>query len=245
MGSKMSGHTTEPEILLVDDDRELRDLVSAQLVAHGFSVRTADSAASARQHLSEGRYDLVLLDIGLGDGDGMDICRTLRAQGNQPVIMLTARADPVDRILGIEMGADDYVVKPFHPRELVARIRAVLRRANVQLTEKGLPPRVFGFLGWRLDVVRRELRRPDHTLVPLSDAEFDVFLILVERAQRVVSRDEIFQCLHGRVPDPEDRSLDLRLSRLRRKIEIDARQPALIKTVRNGGFLFAEPVSVE
>lgn len=235
-----------PAVLLVDDDAELRRLVSATLSEHGFAVETAEGVAQAQAALGARGFDLVLLDLGLGDGDGVDLCRALRTKGDQPVVMLTARADPIDRILGIEMGADDYVTKPFHPRELIARIRAVLRRARPAGgagVEAGVSARVVRFAGWRLDFVRRELRRADGTLIHLGDAEFELLALLVERAQRVVSRMELFEAIHGRAPDPEDRSLDLRMSRLRRKIEDDPKQPALIKTVRAEGFLFTEAVS--
>ncbi len=231
------------QILVVDDDPELRNLISHQLAEYGFTVETAGSAAEGHQRIIEGGLDLILLDLGLGDGDGMDLCRDLRRERTEPIIMLTARDDPIDRIMGIEVGADDYITKPFHTRELVARIRAVLRRTGTSGSAvSGRTVTAYRFAGWHLDLIRRELRRPCGTLIHLSDAEFEFLAVLAARAGRVVTRDEAYQALHGRLPDPEDRSLDLRLSRLRRKVEDDPKQPALIKTVRGGGYLLTEQV---
>jgi Response regulators consisting of a CheY-like receiver domain and a winged-helix DNA-binding domain len=232
-----------PLVLIVDDDPEIRAMVRAILTQHGFACVEAEGVGAAHAALRAQAFDLVLLDLGLGDGDGLDLCRRLRGEGAQPVLILSARADPIDRILGIEVGADDYLTKPFHPRELIARIRAILRRTHAQgVANQSRSASALGFAGWRLDLVRRELRRADGALVHLGAAEFEMLALLVERAQRVVSRDELFEALHGRLPDPEDRSIDLRISRLRRKIEIDPKQPAMIKTIRAEGFLFTEAV---
>lgn len=235
-----------PHLLVVDDDAEVRDLLGSYLGEHGFTVDLAAGLGEARRIMAARRHDLFILDLSLLDGDGVVFCRELRRTRNEPIVMLSGRSDPIDRILGIEGGADDYLTKPFHPRELVARLRAVLRRVeSAAAGGTAAGRRALRFAGWRLDLLRRELRRADGTLVPLSDAEFDVLAVLAERAQRVVSRDEIFSELHGRRPDAEDRSLDLRISRLRHKIEADPRQPRLVKTVRTGGFLFTEPVEAE
>ncbi|MGF1455876.1 MAG: response regulator [Alphaproteobacteria bacterium] len=239
--------------MLVDDDEELRVIIGNYLQGQGFQVLPISTAGEARSALDHADPDLILLDLTLGDDDGLSLCREWRLRTDCPIIMLTARSTVQDRIDGIDLGADDYVCKPFEPRELVSRIRAILRRSRAPEqcrpstlgTSQAARPAVLSFLGWRLHVAKRELRAADGALVPLSDAEFDVLLILVERPQRVLSRLEIFDLLHGRAPDPEDRSLDLRISRLRRKIEDDPKQPQLIKTVRAGGFLFTETVTAE
>jgi two-component system, OmpR family, response regulator len=229
-----------PKILIVDDDREIRDLLARFLRKHGLRVETvADGRAMARA-LETGRFDLVVLDLMLPGEDGLSLCRHLRATSSLPVIMLTAVAEDTDRIVGLEIGADDYVTKPFNPRELLARIKAVLRRtANAgRETSAG----TLTFAGWRLGVAQRELRDPDGVLVPLTSGEFDLLLAFVERPERVLSRDQLLDLTKGRDAVPFDRSIDVQLSRLRRKIEIDPQNPKLIKTVRGGGYMLTQPV---
>ncbi|MBS1214106.1 MAG: two-component response transcriptional regulator [Proteobacteria bacterium] len=231
-----------PHILIVDDDRELRQLLTAFLTRHGFRVDAAADGRAMAKLLEAGRFDLIVLDLMLPGEDGLALCRRLRAESTLPVIMLTALADETDRIVGLEMGADDYVVKPFNPRELLARIKAVLRRTA---TVPGSPREdgmTLVFEGWRLDLARRELHSPEGVLMPLTGGEFDLLTAFVEHPQRVLSRDHLLDLTRGRTAGAYDRSIDVQLSRLRRKIEADPNDPTLIKTVRGGGYLFAPPV---
>ena len=233
---------SSPHILVVDDDREIRDLLSRFLRKHGFRVTAAAEGREMRKVLESGKFDLVVLDLMLPGEDGLSLCRWLRSTSPVPVIMLTAVGEETDRIIGLEIGADDYLAKPFNPRELLARIRAVLRRSE------GLPKAearkgILQFDGWRLDADRRELYRPDNELVPLTSGEYDLLAALVERAQRVLTRDQLLDLTRGRNTVPFDRSIDVQISRLRRKIEVDPREPARIKTVRGGGYVFAPEVT--
>jgi two-component system OmpR family response regulator len=233
-----------PHVLIVDDDREIRDLLSRFLAKNSYRVSTAADGREMRKALSDWAIDLIILDLMLPGEDGLTLCRNLRADSNIPVIMLTARGEEVDRIVGLEMGADDYLAKPFNPRELVARIKAVLRRtggaagglAGARRTENGL---IFSFAGWTLDLDRRELTSADGVLVPLSGGEFGLLAAFAGYPQRVLSRDQLLDLARGREAQPFDRSIDVQVSRLRRKIEADPQHPALIKTVRGGGYMFA------
>jgi two-component system OmpR family response regulator len=195
------------------------------------------------RRLANGRFDLVVLDIMLPGEDGLSLCRRIRAQSALPVIMLTAVAEETDRIVGLEMGADDYLVKPFNPRELLARIKEVLRRTGGDARVRDTGGRVFSFAGWRVDLAKRELTSPDGVLVPLTGGEFDLLAAFVEHPQRVLSRDFLLDHAKGRDAQPFDRSIDVQLSRLRRKIEADPRDPQFIKTVRSGGYIFTQPVT--
>lgn len=232
-------------ILVVDDDKELRTLLSSFLTRSGFRVSVAQNAVAMAQTLSAARIDLVILDIMMPGEDGLSICRRLRANGTIPIIMLTAMGSETDRVVGLEMGADDYLPKPFSTRELLARVRAVLRR--VATPALGSPPgagRLFEFAGWRLDVTRRQLRSPAGALVDLRAAEFEVLLALVERPQRVLSRDQLLDLARGRSSTAFDRSIDLYISRLRHRLEADPKDPDLIKTVRSEGYIFAAEVTL-
>jgi two-component system, OmpR family, response regulator len=232
-------------ILIVDDDMELRTLVSDVLVNNGFRVSAAEHGSAMTQVLATARVDLIILDILMPGEDGLSLCRRLRANGTIPIIMLTARASEFDRVLGLEMGADDYLPKPFSTRELLARVRAVLRRSAMpQPGSASGAGRVFEFSGWRLDVTRRELRSPAKALVVLRAAEYELLLALVERPQNVLSRDQLLDLARGRSADASDRSIDLLVSRLRHRIETDPKEPELIKTVRSGGYVFAAPVTL-
>ena len=236
-------NTAPTHLLIVDDDKEIGDLLSKFLGNHGYRVSVAPDGDAMIKILGNARVDLIVLDIMLPGRDGFVLCQELRSHGRLPIIMLTARDDETDRVVGLEMGADDYVIKPFGPRELLARIRAVLRRAAVPLP--GAPPsarQVFEFLGWRLEVARRRLYSPVGALVNLRAAEFDILLALVERPQRVLSRDQLLDIARGRTTESLDRSIDVHISRLRRRIEEDPHEPAIIKTVRSCGYLFAAPV---
>ncbi|HLY54663.1 MAG TPA: response regulator [Stellaceae bacterium] len=237
-----------PHILVVDDDREIRSLLSQFLTRHSFRVSSARDGAEMFRVLAAARVDLIVLDLMLPGEDGLALCRRLRNDSQVPVVMLTAMGEEIDRIVGLEMGADDYVAKPFNPRELLARMRAVLRRAGqVQLAPAGQAKegsRMLAFADWRLDVGRRELRRADGTLVVLSSGEYEMLLAFVERPQRVLTRDQLLDLARGRVAAPYDRSVDIQIMRLRRKIEDDPKSPVLIKTVRSGGYLFTPTVRV-
>lgn len=229
--------TQSPHILIVDDDREIRDLLSKFLGKHELRVDTAADGREMRKILEVSRIDLVVLDLMLPGEDGLSLCRSLREKYGIPVIMLTALGEETDRIVGLEMGADDYVAKPFNPRELLARIRAVLRRAG-----SGVPPAaadVLGFENWRLDLVRRELRSADGVLQSLTAGEYELLLAFVQHPKRVLSRDQLLDLTKGRAAVPFDRSIDVQLSRLRRKIEPDPAEPSLIQTVRGGGYIFS------
>jgi two-component system OmpR family response regulator len=201
-----------------------------------------------REALAGHAIDLIVLDLMLPGEDGLALCRWVRARSNVPVIMLTARGEEIDRIVGLEMGADDYLPKPFNPRELVARIKAVLRRADRPsggFASGGAPrnPReILTFAGWRLDVGARRLTAPDGVLVPLSAGEFDLLAAFTSHPQRVLSRDYLLDLAKGRAAQPFDRSIDVQVSRLRRKIEEDPSNPQLITTVRGGGYMFSAPV---
>lgn len=236
-----------PHILIVDDDREIRDLLSRFLVRHGLRASVAADGREMKKALAERAIDLVVLDLMLPGEDGLSLCRGLRAGSDIPVIMLTAMGEEVDRIIGLEMGADDYLAKPFSPRELLARIRAVLRRAPGSAA--GIPAaageggaRVVRFAGWRLDLDSRELLSPAGELVALSGGEFALLAAFVTHPQRVLSRDQLLDLARGRDAQPFDRAIDVQVSRLRRKIEPDPGEPVLIRTVRGGGYLFAPAV---
>ena len=236
--------TESPHILIVDDDRGIRDLTGRYLKKHGFRVDVAPDAKAMDRMLRDGRFDLVVLDIMLPGEDGLSICRRLRASTGLPIVMLTALAEDTERIIGLEIGADDYLVKPFNPRELLARIRAVLRR-----TEGIGGPAGEGadaaliFAGWRIDPARRELFSPDGVLVALTAGEFDLLVAFVEHPRRVLSRDQLLDLTKGRDAQPFERSIDVQLSRLRHKIEADPKNPETIKTVRSGGYIFTNPVT--
>ena len=227
-----------PHILIVDDDREIRDLTGRYLRKHGFRVDSAADAKAMDRLLRDGRFDLVVLDLMLPGEDGLSICRRLRAATRIPIVMLTAVAEDTDRIIGLEIGADDYLTKPFNPRELLARIRAVLRRAERPGAADEAAEGSFAFAGWRLDPARRELRDPGGVLVELTAGEFDLLAALVERPRRVLSRERLLDLTRGRDAQPFDRSVDVQVSRLRRKIEPDPKNPEFIKTVRSGGYIF-------
>jgi two-component system OmpR family response regulator len=234
-----------PHILVVDDHREIRDLVSRALVKEGFRVSVAADGRAMRQVLADNRLDLILLDLMLPGEDGLSLCRSLRAQSNIPIIMLTAKGDELDRVIGLEMGADDYLPEPFGSRELSARIRAVLRRSpgSTAAPSQAEQPRHYCFDRWRLDTGRREPARDDGTVVPLSTGEYDLLIVLVERPQRVLNRDQLLDLSRGRAATTFDRSIDTQVSRLRRKLEENPADPTIIKTVWGGGYMFTPAVS--
>ena len=234
-----------PHILIVDDHREIRDLVSRALTKEGFRVSTAADGRAMRKVLADSRIELVLLDLMLPGEDGLSLCRSLRSESNIPIIMLTAKGDEVDRVIGLEMGADDYLPKPFGSRELIARIKAVLRRITENSTSSrpGQHPKRYQFDRWQLDTGARELLRDDGVTVPLSTGEYDLLMALVERPQRVLSRDQLLDLARGRSTAGLDRSIDTQISRLRKKLELDPGEPKIIKTVWGGGYMFTPIVS--
>jgi two-component system OmpR family response regulator len=236
-----------PHILVVDDDREICSLVSQFLSRHSLRVSTARDGVEMMRMLEVSRIDLIILDLMLPGEDGLSLCRKLRAQGPIPVIMLTAMGEEIDRILGLEMGADDYLAKPFNPRELLARVRAVLRRVGAlptPLPEIGMGGRILAFDGWRLDIAKRELRNAADEIVILSSGEFDLMQAFAERPQRVLTRDQLLDLARGRAAVLYDRSVDIQVMRLRRKVENNPKDPQLIKTVRSGGYMFTPTVQV-
>ena len=235
--------TKPPHILVIEDDREISALVARYLRSNDCRVTALADGRGVERVMDGHRVDLIVLDLMLPGEDGLSICKRLRTTSQVPIIMLTAKGDEVDRILGLEMGADDYLSKPFNPRELLARIRAVLRRsAAAALNPVASGARALSFLGWRIDRVLRELTTADGTRVVLTDAEFSLLQALGERPGRILSRDQLLDVTQGRSAGVFERSIDILVSRLRRKIEDDPHHPNIIKTVRSGGYLFTPEV---
>jgi two-component system OmpR family response regulator len=231
-----------PNILVVDDDRETRTLIAKYLRGNACNVATAADGREMDRRIADHRVDLLVLDVMLPGEDGLSLCRRIRATSHLPIIMLTARGEDVDRIVGLEMGADDYLAKPFNPRELLARIKSVLRRQAIALTTSTISATTLGFLGWRMDPRLRELRNPQGALVAMTSAEFDLLQAFCERAGRVLSRESLLDLTHGRNAGAFERSIDVLVSRIRRKIEADPQDAAIIKTVRSGGYIFTPVV---
>jgi two-component system OmpR family response regulator len=233
-----------PHILIADDDRQIRTSLGRFLTASGLRVSATEDGVAMFAAMEKGRFDLIVLDIMMPGEDGLSLCRRLRASSRIPIVLLTALSSETDRIIGLELGADDYICKPFNPRELLARIRAVLRRtADVASREEREPGVSYQFAGWRLDAVRRTLHNPDGALVDLTAGEFDLLLAFAERPQHVLTRDQLVDLTRGREYTILDRSIDVQVGRLRRKIEADPQLPVLIKTVRSGGYIFCADVS--
>jgi len=235
-----------PHILIVDDDDDLQSLLTSFFNKHGHDTSSAKDSTGMFSALDTGRIDLVILDVMLGGSDdGFSLCRRLRASSQIPVIMLTSVADYTDRIVGLELGADDYLTKPFDQRELLARVRAILRRVgDVAGAVAPVDTRpVLCFADWRLDVARRELRSMENTLILLSGGEFDLLLAFAERPQRVLTRDQLLDLTRGTLHAVFDRSIDVHVSRLRHKLEKDVKNPDIIRTVRNGGYIFTPSVT--
>ena len=228
-------------LLLVDDEPSLREPLAEYLARQGFVVRQAEDAAKARSALLEETPDLVLLDIMMPGEDGLSLCRHLSETKNMPVIMLTAKGEAMDRIVGLEIGADDYVAKPFEPRELVARIRSVLRRAGKALAATD-EDALYEFDGWQLDPLKRKLTDPEGTVVPISSAEFRLLVAFLTHPRQVLDRDRLLDMVQGREAHLFDRAVDNQVSRLRRKMEKDSRDPKLIQTVWGGGYRLAADV---
>lgn len=234
--------STTAQILIVEDDSEISSLVARYLSQNGMRGTVARDGREMDRALREGGFDLIVLDLNLPGEDGLSICRRLRQGTSIPIIMLTARSEDIDRIIGLEMGADDYLGKPFNPRELLARIRAVMRRQQGTQADPDTAPGAFSFNGWILDASKRELSNPDDVRVAVTGAEFDLLRAFCERPGRVLSRDILLDLTQGRSATPFERSIDILISRLRQKIERDPREPEMIKTIRSGGYLFTPAV---
>lgn len=229
-------------VLIVDDDPQIRLLVARFLQRHGYQVTGAPDGRVMLEVLAHSPIDLVILDLMLPGRSGIDLCADIRATSQVPIVMLTARSEESDRIIGLEVGADDYVTKPFSPRELLARVRAVLRRARATAS-RSRATEIVGFDGWTMDLRRRELTSPSGTLIDLSTGEFDLLAAFVEHANRVLSREALLQFAKTRTSDdPFDRTIDVQISRLRRKLEAEANGGQLIKTVRGAGYMFAPAI---
>src|SRR3954466_11251185 len=234
-----AGMASPPHILVVEDDREISALVAKYLRANECGVSVAGDGREMDRVLAESRIDLIVLDLMLPGEDGSSLCRRLRAASAVPIVMLTAKSEEIDRIIGLEMGADDYLPKPFNPRELLARIRAVLRRRTVEPASAAGPARqVFSFAGWQAHLTLRELVNPAGAKVALTGAEFDLLHAFCERPGRVLSRDQLLDLTQGRVVEPYERRIDVLVSRMRQKLERDPREPDFIKTIRSSGYLF-------
>lgn len=233
-----------PHILIVDDDPQIRSGLARFLIGQGLRVTQASNGQELQRAREAAHIDLIVLDVMMPGEDGLSICRRLRAQSQIPIVLLTALAGETDRIVGLELGADDYVCKPFVPRELLARVRTILRRAaSVPGGANADPPRHIGFAGWRLDIQSRVLYSADGVAMDLTTGEFELLLAFVEHPQIVLSRDQLLDIAKGRSIGPFDRSIDVQVMRLRRKIEPDPQVPQFIKTVRNRGYIFTPTVS--
>ena len=231
-----------PHILVVDDDEELLTLIKKFLERYDYNVEVAGSGSQMDSAMAGRDFDALILDVMLPGEDGLSLCKRVRAASRSlPIIMLTAVTETTDRIVGLELGADDYLAKPFDARELLARIRALLRRSALQHAAADHHP-CLQFGSWRLDLAKRELRSSDMTLVPLSSGEFELLLAFLEHPQRLLTREQLIDYARGSATDVFDRSIDVQISRIRRKIETDTRNPEMIRTVRNAGYIFTTPV---
>lgn len=233
-----------PHVLVVEDDREIRTMVARFLEKRGLRVSTVGDAKGMDRLMRTSKIDMIVLDLMLPDEDGLSICRRVREGSTLPIIMLTASGDPVARVVGLEMGADDYVPKPFEPNELLARIKAVLRRSSTP-SQTAEQPTSMRFGGWHINAVTRNLHSPEGSRVVLTSAEFDLLLAFCRHSQRTLTRDQLLDLSQGRSGTPLDRSVDILVSRIRRKIESSPRDPELIKTVRSGGYIFTPDVTVD
>jgi len=231
-------------LLIVDDDVEILALLKKFFQQHSYDVDLATDGPSMWAALARQRPDVIILDVMLPGEGGLSLCKRLRADSNIPIIMLTSMGELSDRIVGLELGADDYLAKPFDARELLARLRAVLRRVSEAPASGNEPQRpMISFDQWQLDVTRRELRSAEGVMIPLSAGEFDLLLVFVEHAQRILTREQLLDLSRGQRHDAFDRSIDVQVSRLRRKIEPENISPELIRTVRNGGYMFTARVT--
>ncbi|MBK5512105.1 response regulator [Pseudomonas sp. TH15] len=234
---------TVSRLLIVDDDVEILSLLKKFFIQHAYEVDVAPHGEAMWAAIAQQRPDTIILDLMMPGEGGLSLCQKVRAQMAIPIIMLTAMAELSDRIVGLELGADDYLTKPFAPQELLARVRPLQRRAGEQRSPVEPSRPVIGFAGWHLDITCRELRSPDNVMIPLSAGEFDLLLVFVEHPQRILTREQLLDLARGHSHEAFDRSIDVQVSRLRRKLESDTKRPAMIRTVRNGGYLFTAKVS--
>lgn len=233
-------------ILIVDDDEEIRQLLSDYLQSAGYRTWVAADGKAMREQLDKVQIDLIVLDLMMPGEDGVALCRELRTHSDIPVIMLTARGSPLDRIVGLEVGADDYMPKPFEPRELVARIKVILKRArSYPLQAARNAPGFIRFAGWRLDTQARQLQRDDEPVITLGSSDYLVLRTLIDHANRALTRDYLLNNVYSKDSLPFDRSIDVCISRLRQHLEPDPRHPTLIRTVRNTGYMLTADVVVE
>lgn len=233
---------SDATIIIVEDDADIRGLVSDLLSNEGFGVHQAADGAAFDEFMARSRPDLIILDLMLPNEDGLSICRRIRANSNVAILMLTAKGDEIDKVVGLEMGADDYLVKPFGPRELLARVRALLRRTETSAIPSAQVLRRFSFDRFVIDLDARQLTDVDGVHLPLTGAEFDLLSCFIHRPRRVLSRDQLLDWIHGRAIDPYDRTVDVLVSRLRRKMDAASPGSSLIRTVRNGGYLLTTVV---
>jgi len=238
--------TAQEHLLFVDDDAEIRDLLRTYFQENGYRVTVAADGKAMWAAVKTGQPDLIVLDVMLPGEDGISLCRTLRARFDVPIIMLTARGEDTDRIVGLEVGADDYLPKPFNPRELLARVKSVRRRAkSLPVNLRRDEVRSFRFAGWTLEVATRNLTSPEGVVIALSGTDFKLLRVLLDHAGRVLTRDQLIDLMLSRDAGPFDRALDVQISRLRHRLGDDAKEPALIKTVRGQGYVFAARVEAE
>ncbi len=236
----------QDHVLVVDDDAEIRSLLGDYLRKNGYRASVAADGKAMWAALARGKVDLIVLDLMMPGEDGLTLCRRLRAESDTPVIMLTARGEETDRIVGLEMGADDYLAKPFNPRELLARIKSVLRRfRSLPRSLRADDARVIAFAGWRLDVVARHLVSPEGVVSSLSGAEHRLLKTFLSHPNHVLSRDQLMVLSKGREADPSDRSIDIQVSRLRHRLGDDPSNPQIIKTVRGEGYVLAATVELD
>lgn len=237
----MQPNSANAKILIVEDDPEIGNLLALTVQENGMIPTVAEDGHVAFSLLRNNDFDLIILDVMLPGEDGLSICRRIRSQKTTPIILLTALGEEVDRIIGLEFGADDYVTKPFSPREVVARIRSLLRRASYGLVNSSAQ-RKLRFEGWQIDPLRRQLHDPSHARVALTTTEFDLLLAFCRNPGRIITREELLSLTHSGLAGPIERSIDVHISRLRQKIEADPKTPVLLQTVRLGGYMFTAKV---
>jgi len=231
---------SKKSLLIVDDDSEILQLLRSFLSKHGYDAYTAERTEYADKIMNTQKLDLLILDVMMPGEDGLSYCRRVRSYSDIPIIMLTALGEETDRIVGLEIGADDYLPKPFNPRELLARVKAVLRRSNDNGggEQRSVGHRLVSFETWQLNTAKRELRSNANVMTSLTAGEYELLLAFIDNPQRVLNRDQLLDITRGRAAGPFDRSIDVQLSRLRKKIEPNPKEPTIIKTVRNGGYIF-------
>lgn len=237
----MQANSANAKVLIVEDDPEIGKLLALAIQENGMMATVAENAHVMNALLRNNEFDLIILDVMLPGEDGLSICRRIRSDNTTPIILLTALGEEVDRIVGLEVGADDYVTKPFSPREVVARIRSLLRRASYGLVNTAVQ-RKLRFEGWQIDPLRRQLHDPSNARVAVTTTEFDLLLAFCRNPGRVITREELLSLTHTGLAGPIERSVDVHISRLRQKIEADPKTPLLLQTVRLGGYMFTANV---